>query len=70
MQKLISKTFFTISKQIKSTPLPAYISNKFLFSEYRKQQEIKKKIMDTHEAEALHQQINQRDFSFSIISGP
>ena len=39
------------------------------FSEWKKQQEIKKKIIDTNEAEIFQNQINQKNFSFSVLSG-
>ena len=38
-------------------------------SEWKKQQEIKKKIIDMNEADSLRTQINQRTFGFSLFSG-
>ncbi len=63
ISQIKSHSFF-IMKTIK----PSNISLNY-FSEWKKQQEIKKKIIDTNEAESFQNQINQRDFSFSVLSG-
>ena len=52
-------------------PLPflSYSNNFKCFSEWKKQQEIKKKIIDENEAENLHNKINSKNFEFSIWTG-
>ena len=50
---------------------PNYLAFSFKknVSEWKKQQEIKKKIIDMNEADSLRTQINQRTFGFSLFSG-
>jgi hypothetical protein len=55
---------------IKTTILPpSSVFGLKRVSEWKKQQELKKKILDTNEAESLRSKINERSFGFSLYSG-
>ena len=60
-----------LSKQFQKMKNPIFLSSSFKnnVSEWKKQQEIKKKIIDMNEAEGLRAQINQRTFGFSLFTG-
>lgn len=64
-----------LSKKLQKLKKPNISRNYLVFSfkknvsEWKKQQEIKKKIIDQNEADSLRAHINQRTFGFSLFSG-